>query len=263
MRFQDIRSFVGRHKRSVIILSSSAIFILLVGGYALWSIHAWSGYKTTHETWHNTIKKDIHNALALSATNYDERSRKMSRLQHISTNITSAKSSLCDVSGLFSWQRIISSIKTEREACDRNVTTADMFNIKMRQTISYLESEQSLGKIIAPLMVQDKITEASWDSQPASWQAAADTIKKMSVNTTFAPVKTNAVDVTRSIQSAWQMLISAHKAKDKAKYLDAQSKLTQAYSGLPLLATKSTEHFNTIVKPLQDAYQRAFIATVS
>jgi hypothetical protein len=255
----QLRPFLGRHRRAVIITSICIVLLALIAGYAVWSTNTWKEYKVAREKWQSSLQKSVDTALALPATNHEERSRKMTKFKSVSSDITSAKESLCTISSLLSWQLFIDGIKKEKQACDQQIETADAFSLKMQKTITYLENEQYLTKlVISSVASQDKLTEASWDSQPATWQVTVDAVKKMSVEAEFTPVKNNAVELTQSIQSAWKAVIDAHKAKDKSKYLEAQAKLVQSYDVLPQLAAKSTQQFETIARALQTAYQKAF-----
>ena len=201
--------------------------------------------------------------LALPATTHAERSGKMSALKNVSNNIVSAKKSLCSVSSLVSWQQFLTPLKAQKEACDHIIKTADAFGDKIQATVSYIENEQALMKIItASTGSQDKITEAVWDTQTTTWQGATDSLKKLSVQTSFAPVKDSAITDAQAIEAAWQGLIAAHKAKDKTKYLEAQAQLAQAYGALGAIAAQSTQQFLSVANSLQTAYKDAFSSSM-
>lgn len=258
MNLKGLQSFLGRHRKGAIIVSISVGVLLLVGIYAFLSVNMWANYKVNYDSWQNNLRKDVDAALMLPATTHEERSRKMTQFRVVSGKIVSAKDSLCSVSGFFSWQLFIPSVKTEKETCDQYFKTAEGFRLEMQKVITYLENEQLLTKTLASATAQATLTENSWDSQVTVWQGTVDALKKLPVGPEFKPVKSSAADVAQSIQSSWQVLIVAHKAKDKAKYLDAQAKLTQAYSSLSTVSATSTHQFDIIAKALQTAYQKAF-----
>ncbi|HEV7952289.1 MAG TPA: hypothetical protein VGO98_02850 [Candidatus Saccharimonadales bacterium] len=258
MRLKNIRSFLGRHRKETITVSVFAGVLFLVGIYVFSSMNMWGNYRTTYEKWQSSLRKDVDAALALPVVTHEERSRKMLQFQVVSSKIASAKNSLCNVSGLYSWQLYMTNVKAEKESCDQYVKAANTFSVEMQKTINYLKNEQSLAKTLASSAAQAKLTEASWDSQIETWQATVGTIKKMSVEPEFNSVKNSAADAAQSIQSSWQTLIVAHKAKDKARYLDAQAKLAQAYDTLSPVAARSAQQFEAIAKSLQATYQKAF-----
>jgi hypothetical protein len=60
-----------------------------------------------------------------------------------------------------------------------------------------------------------------------------------------------------SIKLSWQDLIASHEAKDKQKYLAAQSALATAIDGLNDVAVTSQQAFSKLTSELEATSQRA------
>jgi hypothetical protein len=264
MKLSGVKQLSSK-KRQLIIGISVGVALLLIIGYGLWSVSTWSTYKSSYEGWQKDLQADVDKAIALPVATTDERAKKKIAFKNVSNEINAAEQSLCSVSNLIAWQRIISTLREREEACVQVVAQATTFGQKMRQTTTYLEYEQTLTKALTTAIAASsgKVTEATWGAQTTIWQDAGKTIIKIPTSETlFQPVRTSAIDKVKGIEVAWTELIAAHAAKDKTKYTDAQAKLAVAYEALPSLSNTSKQQFTKIAESLQKAYTELFKSKV-
>jgi len=248
-------------RRRVIIIAAVTLVAVLIGAYAFWSVNTWGAYKTSYADWQKELRTSVDAAIALPVTTSSERTKKLSAFKNISTEIDSAKQSLCRLPTMIGWQRVIGTLHEREEACNQVVGRAGAFGEKMKATVGYLESEQALASAIAAMVAasNDKLTEATWGSQVSIWQDGGKVIAKVALPTaTFKPIKADAIEKAKAVELAWQELIVAHEAKDKAKYVEAQGKLAAAYDGLAGVATASGQVLSTLATSLQTAYAETF-----
>jgi hypothetical protein len=255
---------VNRTPRRLIVTVAIALGMVLIAAYASWSVNTWGSYKTTYENWQKGLRTSVDTAMALPETTAKERAAKLTAFKAISSTITSAQDSLCHTPVIITWQHVIVSLRQREEACAQTIGKANSFGKSMELTTSYLESEQAVAAIIEKALAasQDKLTEATWGSQAAIWQDADKNMGKVSSGVAFAPVKAGAFEKIKVLESAWQELLAAHTAKDKAKYTEAQSKLVVAYGALASLSTVGTEQLAPLTLSLQSAYSQLFTAKV-
>jgi hypothetical protein len=257
MIFSKLQRMAPRRRRRIIIIASVVLVALLVAIYAFWSMNIWNSYKTTYESWHKELRTSINSTMALPAATPAERAKKVTAFQGTSSKIDTAKQSLCRTPGLITWQHAIYNLRQREEACTQIIGEADMFGKKMQATTNYLKSEQALASAIATALAasEGKVTEETWGSQVATWQDASKAIAKISsAESLFVPLKTSATEKVTSIQTAWQDVIAAHTAKDKAKYSEAQTKLIAAYAALSSISTVNAEQLSKLTTPLESAY---------
>jgi hypothetical protein len=247
-------------RRRMMIVSIGGLLVVLVALYTLWSMSIWNTYRTTYENWQKELRTNVDMAMALPGTTAKERAKKLTAFEGVSRAVSSAQQSLCSTPVVITWQHIIVSLRQREEACAQTVSKADAFGKKMQTTTSYLEDEQAVATTIEKALVasEGKVTEATWGSQVTTWQDADKVIGKISSSVAFAPVKASALEKLKVLESTWQELIAAHAAKDKAKYTEAQGKLTTAYEALASLSTVSTEQLTPLTTSLQSAYSQLF-----
>jgi hypothetical protein len=261
MTLATLRQVGLKYRRKLIIMTTIGLVVLVIAGYAFWSMNTWSAYKTSYENWRKDLRTGINMAVALPVSSTSERSKKMTAFKSISKKIVEAQGSLCRPQPLIAWQHAIDTLRQSEEDCNRIIAGAEAFGKKMQATTTYLEKEQALAAALANARTTsgDTATEATWESQITTWQDAGKKIAKISSReTSFDKVKVSATDKVKSIESAWQELIAAHKAKDKTKYLEAQAKLATTYEALASLSTESAEQLTALANSLQTAHSQLF-----
>jgi len=260
MKLKTVGSSVWRkiyaHRLIIAIIAG---VVLLVAVYAFWSKYTWDEYETRYTGWHSSTRGQVGDAFALPATTDKERNNKLSALKKASDAIITAKSSLCSVNNLVGWQRFIGALHNREKKCQEMMGAAATFAEKTKGAIGYLESEKALTAIISSIPSQKpELVESDWAAQAAAWHAAAGKVDTLAANANFAPVKQVAQITTKKIDAAWQEIIAANAAKDKARYLKAQSQLADSYGTLGDITGVSTKQLKTLLDPLQLAYKAAF-----
>lgn len=253
----NLKRLSSKHRRIILIMAVVSGVVLIGGGYIFWSINTWNTYKTSYEGWQNELRIEADKAMNLSSATPSERTKKKNAFKDVSAKINSVRGSLCNVSAGAAWQRFVGELRQREESCARVVDRASVFGDKTKQVIAYLEHEQALAATISAAISAsaDKVTETTWSSQVSIWQNAGNVITKMSVSeTSFKVVKTAALDKIKAIESAWQAVIAAHEAKDKAKYVEAQTALATAYAGLSELVNVGAQQFSAVADSLQSTY---------
>jgi len=244
------------HRKVIIII---ATILLVVGGYALWSKYTWDEYEVEYGKWHTTTQDQLNTALMLPAVTEKERLTKLGALKKASDGITSARTSLCNANILVSWQRIAPAFRDREEKCQRTVDTSVAFSQKMQAVITYLEQEQVLTGLISAIPVgKSELAEADWQAQAAAWHETASKVKTLPSNTDFAPTKQIAAETIVKVDVAWQEVVAAHGAKDKARYTKAQTQLADSYGSLDAIAVTGAKQLKILLDPLQAAYENAF-----
>lgn len=258
MTLQIFRRVLHDHQQLCVFVVISVTVIGLIGTYSFWSLKTWEAYRLSYGAWQKELRTDTDTAVTLPTANQAQRSQKTAALEGISSDIIAAKRSLCAIHVMVRWQVIIIALKEREDTCHRVVETASSLGEKIQTTTKYLENEQVLvGIITAASNSQASTTEATWQSQVETWGIAVEAIKKMSVEPAFIPVKDGTLSATQSVATAWQNIVVAHKAKDKAKYVEAQTRLADAYDALRGVVSHSHE-FTKLADSLQAAYGETF-----
>jgi hypothetical protein len=241
--------------RLILLIAVGAIFI---AGYILWSKHIWDDYEVKARNWQENVHVQVDKALALPVTSEKERNDKFTALKHVSDTIISSKATLCSVNGLVGWQRAIQTLHAREERCQKEMSATVTFNEKIQAVVVYLKDEQSLAKIMSTLTGKPEVTENDLEAQETLWHDGSGKVEKLSVSTAFAPTKQAALDATKKIDTAWQGVLAAHKAKDQTKYASAQSQLATAYDSLNGVVDTNTKQLKALLDPLQSVYEKAF-----
>lgn len=251
-----IRQKLSAHRLAIGIIT---VVVLLLGAYGLWSKHIWDNYETNYNVWHSSTQAKINAALGLPAATNKQRSAKLATLKKTSDAITAAKGSLCGVNGLVGWQGFIGALHNRQEACQKLLDTSVTFNEKLKAATGYLDNEQALARVISAIPAsKPQLAEGDWEAQATAWHEAAAKIDTLAVSANFVPTKQTAQTATKKIEAAWQEVIAAHKVKDKARYLKAQSQLADSYATLHAMTETSTQKLKLLLDPLQTAYKQAF-----
>jgi hypothetical protein len=106
MKLPRIRLAIRHHPRLTMGTIIATVFVV-IGAYGLWSVNVWSQYEVSYERWERDLHTDIDSGFALPVKNAQDRLRKLAAFKDISSDITSARESLCTVHGMFRWQDII------------------------------------------------------------------------------------------------------------------------------------------------------------
>jgi hypothetical protein len=246
--------------RRIVIIGSVAILILALGGYALWSNAAWASYHVSYGHQKNEMKASLDTALKMPASSTKERGAKLKALTAASRDST-AHDKLCTVNGMIGWQQSINgSYKKWQQECEATQASINLLNDELRAATAYMESDQALAGILSTALASSskKVTENSFSSVLSKWKTAAAEVKGMHASAAFAPVKAKAQKAISGVESAWRTLITAHTAKDEAKYEKALKSLAGAYAAMDGIKQESAGQAAELSKTVQSRYDTAF-----
>lgn len=255
-----VRRFRG-HRRTVIIAGSSVSLLLILSGYVLWGNSNWNTYHASYGEWRTETKKKVDTALKLPATNTKEREEKLQALTSVSTTVTSRDRSLCRINGLISWQQSINATyKKWQQDCEAVQTAVGSLNNELIIVTKYLKTERALANILSTALAatSKKVTESSFSVVLAKWKAALSAVKGLEASAEFAPVKAKAQKAVGDVAAAWQAVVTAHVAKDEAKYQKALTALSGAYSALDDIEKESSKQSTGLSQAAQTSYDATF-----
>jgi len=252
---KSLRARLKIHRRAVLIGIGCMILVALVA-YGLWSMITWSNYVSSYEDWKNNAQKAVDQAVALPSTTAQERSRKVDALKKLAQQVGDRA---CDVHVLVKWQDTFGNLKQKEADCQREAALSRDFISRVESFTAYLTNEQQLAGILSDAAgTEQKLADAVWGTRLEAWQKAVRQVEGMSASGSFQKVKQEALQTGKGITSAWQDVLAAHKEKDKIKYTQAQSQLSQAYAQLEVLKTMDSDQLSQEINNLQAAYKAAF-----
>lgn len=258
MTSEKFRSFIASHRLAISIVAA-VVALVAIAWYVFWSMSTWAQLETSYDRWQEDVRQKTDTALKLPADTQEKRLQKKAKLSEVSGIIIASENSVCKVHPAAGWQRFITSLRVREEECERRVGVLRAFNGELQDTLDYLQADKSLADILAAALGNtDKVKETDWEAQAAVWQNAEKAVANLSVDTNFAPVKTDAISAVKGLATAWQVVAAAHKAQDKAAYETAAGKIGGAYATLAALSTRSDQQFKPLSVSLQSAYEAAF-----
>ncbi len=99
-----------------------------------------------------------------------------------------------------------------------------------------------------------ELPEAEWVAVSAGWHGVVGKVDALAADVSLTPVKQAARDATGKVDAAWQEVLAASTAKDKNRYVQAQSQLVQAYSAMGTITDSDAAQLKGLLEPLQSAY---------
>ena len=256
MRLSRLKSLSSKKTRIII---GGIVLALIVGGYMLWSKHAWAQYAASSTQWHQGIESDIKTLTELPVASSKDEDALLVRIKQVTQRIASDQDSVCEVNPLVKWQRqFIKGYSSAISACQKMSANITLFQKQLNVAADYMKDDQALAKIITTINPPGELAEDTWEKQATAWGEAVKAVTDLSVSQAFKPTQQRAVEKMTAVKIAWQELIAAHQLKDKAKYVDAQNKLGTTYDGLNDVSTDSKKNLTGITDSLSAAYTESF-----
>ncbi len=227
---------------------------VLIGAFVLWSKYSWDTYQTSYEGWRSSMLDQTRDSLALPVANDQERQAKFIALKKTAESIVTAKQSLCTVNTLVGWQRFIAVQRNRERNCQTIINNFATFADKLKAATIYLESDQALAKLFSVIPPEAELTEADWAGVSTGWHTVVSKVDALTVNASFRPTKQAAHAAAEKVDAAWQEVLAASVAKDKARYEQAQEQLVQSYRALGTIQDTDAVQLKALLDPLQSAY---------
>jgi hypothetical protein len=133
------------------------------------------------------------------------------------------------------------------------MTSATKLSGPLQKVIAYIRDDNKLAAILATAPQSGELADTTWEAQVISWQKMITDIEGTTVSPVFTSVKVLAVTRSVAVKDAWQAVIAAHQAKDKAKYLAAQDDLAHALDELNEITITSEKELMPLTAELEKA----------
>jgi hypothetical protein len=243
-----------RSKKHVIILVGSVLVLISAGSYVLWSKQVWDAYQPTYTQWHQTLKTDIAALAEAPTASPDDRKAVLSSFERVTKQADVANQTLCQIHPAVAWQaNIWHNLQAVRTDCATTVASAAKLGDPFQKVTTYIQDDNKLAAIITTAPQSSELADDAWEAQVTAWQKMTTDIESTSASAAFAPVKKLAVTQVTAVKDAWQAVITAHQAKDKAKYLAAQDSLAHALDGLSEITVMSEKELQPLTIELEKA----------
>lgn len=244
-----------RYKRRWII-GGICVGLIAMGSAITWNILAWQDYEQKPTTWKATLRTQTDEVLALPAKTAADRDRKHRSLVALHTTISGGKD-ICQRYQILHWQRFIPRVKEYIDRCTETIGELTQFARDIIKVTDYIDAERNMTASLAK-GVATKLDEAAWRLQPQTWQGIEKELSELRSPHAFREVHQLAEAKARSVREAWQALVVASEAKDRAKYEAASGKLAAIYDTFGELASLSENTFLPLATALEKSYQQVF-----
>lgn len=246
------------HKKRWIIVVSLCVLAAVVGCYVFASIKNWENYEQQNARNLTSLRQKTDQALEKISQSKLKRDEKMQQFDQLSASLKES-SGLCGNSLLFSWQQSLPANKTKVDDCQDQSKRFATLQSKLDVIIAHLKSEQELTSLIAAASnVKMNPGEADWPLILQQWSTAEEQLRKKNVTKTFESTKAKGIEKLQAIRAAWQALIDANKAKDRAKYEAAASSLSLSYGALSEITQSAETALVSLIASFNESYKDAF-----
>jgi hypothetical protein len=241
-------------KKRLIIFAGVLLVLVLAVAYSLWSKQTWDVYRPTYTQQEQAIKIDLATVATAKVTTPEERTEVLAHLVTLSEKIATTDQAVCHIHPFVAWQAKLGKALAAAQAdCSAMVSQVAQLQTPLKKVTTYTKNDNELATILAAIPQTGELADDTWDKQVVLWQDCASAVDRLSVGSDFAPVKQSALTKVNAVRDAWQAVIAAHQAKDKAKYIAAQGGLAQSLDGLNELSVTSEKELSGLVKELEKA----------
>lgn len=248
------RMRILRSKKRIAILIALLIVVISAGGYVLWSKQTWDAYQPAYTQQHQNLKNDINRLIQAPTASLEDRTAILNGLESVSRQSDVASQKQCQVHPVVAWQaKIWRSLDTAQINCTATMMSVAKLGSPLQKVTAYIRADNKLAAILATAPQSGESVDTTWEAQVTSWQKIATDIEGTTTSAAFSPVKTLAMTRTMAVKDAWQAVITAHQAKDKAKYLAAQDDLAHALDGLNAITITSEKELGPLTVELEKA----------
>lgn len=233
-----------------------AVILLSAGLYVFWSINTWNNYQTRFTGLQNDAQSKIKGALGMKVESHDERVKKMDALQESRDMLPTSTDPLCQVNPAVDWQNFVGNLKEQKEKCGE--VRAKLVNLRdaLDKVIVYLENDHALSQALSGLPVGGEVAEGDWVVQRDGYKAVLKQVSDLQVSGDFSSAKQAVVDKLTATVAAWEEVLAAHGAKDKARYTKATKTLAENYDGILSVGKVSSDRLQELVKLFENSYTK-------
>lgn len=246
-----------RHKKQCIIVAILGIAIL-AGMYVFASIKNWESYEQQNAHYMTDAQQKVDQALAKVGQDNLKSDEKMRQFDHLSAFLKEGDRR-CESNFLFSWQQALPINGARIETCQNQSKRLSSLRSSLDIVTAHLKNEQELTALIVTASgAKANPGEAEWPIILEQWAVAEDQLRTKKVTKTFESTKAMGIGKMQAVRSAWQALIDANKAKDRAEYEAAAASLAQSYGALVEITQAAEVSLTPLVANFNQAYKEAF-----
>jgi hypothetical protein len=219
-------------RRLTIILLALTVLLVAVGLYVWQSALAWREYERRLST-----EKAAYEQLQTKATTGTPTER-LKAIRELDDEIAE-RGRLCDINGLYTWQAsVVPALRDGVAACEAAVKRLDVLSSPLGALRDYLDTAEKLRGVVATLVSSEALTEKNWAElgvkRAEEVQASLRQLKTQDKDA--KQLLDQAKGLSDQLVKAWQTLLSANEAKDKAAFLGASASVAKAYADFVGLA---------------------------
>lgn len=217
--------FTKPSRRLTIILTIVLLVVIGVGLYVWQSATAWSAYErrlTAEQATYTQLQ-----AAAMTGT-AEERLQAIRKLD----DKLADRGKLCHVDTLYAWQAtVVPVLRDGVESCQSAAKQLNALADPLGALRDYLDTTEQVSEIIAELTPSGPLTETNWAKQGLEKaRQAQKSIETLQVSGKDAKeLVEQAKGLSDRLAKAWQELLSANEAKDKAAFITANADVAKAY----------------------------------
>jgi predicted negative regulator of RcsB-dependent stress response len=245
MKFKPTRITI-KHPKRLIIIIISAIILLALATYGIFSYLHWQTYDQDSKKAATSLKTAISDSLSADKTT----AAPTTQIDLVVKNFEKTYGSTpCEVSVWYSWQTVIPQLKDMRSRCDQQFATALDAVSKLKPLSQFFKDEEKAAALLTASLEATK-TPTDYVTASATWKAAAES-DQLSKNTDFKTVHDKFTEVATAISTAYTALAEASKNESKSGLDEATTALQTAYGSIDelkgIVLTKRTAMIKTFI----------------
>lgn len=233
-----------------VILPAVCVAVVLVGGIYTWqSLSTWRDYEARLKN-----EQAEYSRLKQTALNGDTTSKRLSAVRSLD-NTLAERSDLCYMNPLYSWQSaVVPVLKNGMKQCTDKVKQLSRVAAPLSELRDYLDSAEQVKKVVAQLVPSETFNEKNWATN--GLQQAQDVqsqVEKLGGTGDVKKLNDEAKQHADALVTAWEGLVKANEAKDKAAFVTASAAVLKAYADFAGLADTADEAISQKVTAVTDA----------
>lgn len=251
------KALSSQHRKATWWALGAAVVAVLVGVYIFFSFQVWSDLDKQSQARNSIVKGQLVAALNMKSTTEAEKLKKTTQIKAASEAINS-QANTCEVPFLFAWQQSLGSNTEKLEQCKTTAAKLQKIKSSLDAVVIHIENEQMLSQLIAGVGVSQQAGEADWPDIAKQWGDAETAMSKKAVAESFKSAQDLAKKQAGALQDAWQALIAANAAKDRAQYETAVATIAANYKSLGEVSQLSQAGLQPLIAEFELIYNKTF-----
>ena len=260
-KFTRILIKFKNNKRFSVILLFVVLLVLIVAGLFFLSQKAWDDYTIKNDKYFENSKADIDSAMSqIPIESKLSLSDKLSIIVQVQSKLKADVDKFCDVNMMIKWQSFVEQYSDKIDKCASKKGDLNEYLLKLSVITDYLANEQELSKIIS---TANEATNQNnqidkWGLVEPFWRQASSDTSKLADIEQFGEVKTLAIQKINNIGDAWLQLVNANNAKDRQKFQESQTNLTNTYASIVEIGNNSKLQVEKMTADLAINHEEVF-----